>query len=151
MDAPGALSHENQLDLRVGAAYAASDDGGDYGLDGLIDELRIYGRALSAEELADPAALPEPGWGKAGTWSADAFPAEWTTHDIDLTRGVRQAGEYEIRFLPALAGTKLEIQGVELLIAGRVIPHRVRRLTGQQVFSLYRMEQTTPVSRLRFA
>ena len=78
-DVLGVLTHENLLDLRVGAAYAASGDAGDYGLDGLIDELRIYGRALSAEELADPEALPEPGWVKAGAWPVDAFPAMGNT------------------------------------------------------------------------
>ena len=140
------LSHENLLDLRVGAAYAARGDGGDYGLDGRIDELRIYARALSAEELAHPETLPEPGWLKAGAWSADAFQNDWTTRDIDLSSGVQKPGHYELRFLPASAAARLEIRNVELLIAGRVIPDRVQRLAGQQNFSLYRMEQTTPDS-----
>ena len=139
----GVLSHENLLDLRVGAAYAARGDGGDYGLDGLIDELRIYARALSADELAHPETLPEPGWLKAGAWLADAFKTDWTTRDIDLSSGVHKPGHYEVRFLPASTAATLEIRNVELLIADRVIPDRVQRLAGQQTFSLYRMEQTT--------
>jgi hypothetical protein len=139
----GVLSHENLLDLRVGAAYAARGDGGDYGLDGRIDELRIYARAVSAEELVHPETLPEPGWLKAGTWSAAAFRNDWTTGDIDLSSGVHKPGHYELRFLPASTAASLEIRNVELLIADRVIPDRVQRLAGQQTFSLYRMEQTT--------
>ena len=142
----GVLSHANQLDLRVGAAYAAHGDGGDYGLDGRIDELRVYARALSADELAHPETLPEPGWLKAGTWSTDAFLNDWTTRDIDLSSGVLKPGHYELRFLPDSAPARLEIQNVELLIGGRVIPDRVQRLAGQQIFSVYRMEQTTPDS-----
>ena len=122
---------------------SARGDGGDYGLDGLIDELRIYARALSSDELAHPETLPEPGWLKAGAWSADAFKADWTTRDIDLSSGVHKPGHYEVQFLPASTAATLEIQNVELLIADRVIPDRVRRLAGQQDFSLYRMEQTT--------
>ena len=138
------VSHENQLDLRVGAAYAARGDGGDYGLDGRIDELRIYARALSAEELAHPETLPEPGWLKAGAWSADAFQNDWTTRDIDLSSGVQKPGHYELRFLPVSKAARFDIQNVELLIAGRIIPDRVQRTAGQHNFSLYRMEQTTP-------
>jgi len=138
------VSHENQLDLRVGAAYAARGDGGDYGLDGRIDELRIYARALSSEELAHPETLPEPGWLKAGAWSADAFQNDWTTRDIDLSSGVQKPGHYELRFLPVSKAARFDIQNVELLIAGRIIPDRVQRTAGQHNFSLYRMEQTTP-------
>ena len=139
----GVLSHRNPLELRVGAAYAAHGDGGDYGFDGLIDELRIYNRALSPAELADPQGLPRPGWIKAGAWPASAFGRQWTTQDIDLTPGIAKPGQYEIRFRPVTDRGGLEIQTVELVIAGRVIPGRVQRLAGHDGFSLYRMEQTT--------
>jgi alpha-L-fucosidase len=139
----GVLSHRSQLELRVGAAYAASGNRGDYGFDGLIDELRIYDRALSAAELADPESLPSPGWTKAGAWPADAWGPQWTTRDIDLTAGIAKPGQYEIHLRPAGVRGTLEIRTVELLIAGRVIPDRVRPLPGQHRFSLYRMEQTT--------
>jgi len=138
-----AVSHGNRLDLLVGAAYAAHGNGGDYGFDGLIDELRIYARALSAAELTDPDMLPEPGWLKAGQWPPGAFTSHTTTHDIDLTAGVSKPGQYEIQFRSGLNGGALEIQTAELVISGRVIPDRVRRLPAGSTFSLYRMEQTT--------
>jgi alpha-L-fucosidase len=101
---------------------------------------------FSAAELADPEMLPEPGWIAAGKWSPGAFASHATAHDIDLTAGVLKPGQYEIQFCSAPDGGTLEIQKAELVISGRAVPDRVRRLPPGNRFSLYRMEQTTPDS-----
>jgi alpha-L-fucosidase len=46
------LAHRNHFDMRIGARYAAGDDGPGDGFVGLIGEVRLWDRALSAEELA---------------------------------------------------------------------------------------------------
>jgi alpha-L-fucosidase len=139
----GVLAHSNRLDLRVGGCYAAQGNAGDYGFDGLIDDLRIYSRALLPLEIADPDSLPEPGWLIAARWPVDAFNTTWTDRDMDVTPGVVKPGQYEVRFQPASGRDTLEIQSVELLIAGRMVPNRIQRLSGRHAFSVYRMEQTT--------
>ncbi len=138
----GIVEHANDLDLRLGAAYAAQGAGGDYGFDGLLDDLRIYRRALSAAELAEPDNLPAPGWIMAARWGATAFPRAGATVELDISPGVPQPGQYEVQFRP-LAG-KLELENVELVLQGQVLPGRVRRIEGRaDAFGLQRIEQTT--------
>jgi hypothetical protein len=137
----GSLAHGNRLDLRLGSCYAAQGNAGDYSLNGMLDDVRIYARALSPQELADPQSLPGPGWIRAARWTADAFE-QAGTRDFDVTAAVARPGQYEVAFRPD-AGTSVEIQKVELLIAGRPIPNRVSRLGEGTTFRLYRMEQTT--------
>ena len=137
----GVVAHGNRLDLRIGACYAAQGLTGDYGFDGLIYDVRIYGRALAPLELAAPNFLPDPGWIVAGRWPRDAFRGTWTPRDLDVTQGISKPGQYEVRFQPA--SDTLEIQSVDLLIAGRPIAGRVARLAKPNAFSIYRMEQTT--------
>jgi len=138
----GVVEHANALEVRVGAAHAAQGDAGDYGIDGLIDDLRIYARALRAFELAEPDRLPEAGWTKAASWDARAFPPGGGAAELDLSAGVPQPGQYEIRFSPRTG--RLEIESVELIIRGQVLPGRVRRLgPGESAFGLQRIEQTS--------
>lgn len=83
---------------------------------------------------------------KAGSWPAGAFTDQTASRDVDLTAGIAKPGEYEAVFRPAHPGAEIEIQEAELLIAGRPIPDRVRRLPGGAALGLYRMEQTAPGS-----
>jgi alpha-L-fucosidase len=137
------VSHGNRLDLRVGAAYAAQGEGAGCAFDGVIDDVRIYGRALTGDELADPEALPEPGWIKGADWASSAFSAQGALLDLDVTAGVPRPGRYEARFQAAPQAADLQIESIELMIGGQVISNRVQRLADPHRFSLFRMEQTT--------
>ncbi|MCY3019148.1 MAG: hypothetical protein NTW87_08995, partial [Planctomycetota bacterium] len=141
---PGVLVHENDEDLRIGACSAASGDGADYAFDGLIDDARMYARALSADELADPADLPEPGWKTLAKWDASSFAGEPKTWTINLSPGITAPGEFELDFRKTGGEGSLEIRSVVFLVAGKVLEGRAKPIEGSPGrFSIYRMEQTT--------
>jgi hypothetical protein len=137
----GVIEHVNDLDLLVGAAYAAQGTRGDYAFDGDMARLRLYARALSPAELADPERLPDPGWTMALRWATNSFPAGGAA-DLDISAGLPRPGQYEVQFRPDAAGWSAE--RVDLVIGGQVLPGRVRRLEGRPLaFGLQRIEQTT--------
>ncbi len=141
---PRVLNHENEEELRIGACTAAAGDGADYAFDGLIDDVRIYARALSEAELADPARLPDPLWKALERWTESTFAADWKTWSVDLTPGIAAPGEFELDFRKTAGPGEIEIRSVELLIAGQPIAGRARPLDGSPGrFIVYRMEQTS--------
>ena len=137
------VEHVNDLSLLVGAAHAATGDRGDYGFDGMIDDLRLYARALSPLELAQPDRLPAPGWTIAARWSAEDFAKDGGTADLDISAGIPQAAQYEVEFKPARG--ELDVSEALLVIQGQTLAGRVRRIEDRgNVFGLQRIEQVTP-------
>jgi len=111
----------------------------------LIRRLAVFYVAGSGPERhVDVAKKPrQTNWIRAGAWGPDAFGPSWRSLDIDITRGVSKPGDYEVRLEVTDKGSKLDVTGVELVIAGRVIRGRTSRLSGSHTYRLYRMEQTT--------
>jgi alpha-L-fucosidase len=117
------ISHANSLDLRIGGRYPPGGDGPDHVFDGAIEDVRFYTRALSADELADPDALPTPGthWKVVESYDWGRID-ESRVYDIDLTEHIRVAGTYEVRFQPTDASPELRIGSVVLVLEGQETP-----------------------------
>ena len=144
------IRHSSNLDLRIGGRYPprGGDNVGDFPFDGLIDEVRIYTRALTEKELARPDALPAPkppadAWREAGAWSPDAVGRTWTTLTIDLSPFIRQAGQYEVEFRKTQGDSSLDIQSAILVLEGVQTPGFARALDRPNAFNVNRTAAPT--------
>jgi hypothetical protein len=77
-------------------------------------------------------------WQKAGGWDNSTVAASWTTLDIDLTRHVRMAGQYEVRFCKTDGAGDIEIKSVTAVLEGMEAAGFATRLGKTRVFNLNR-------------
>ena len=125
------INHASRLEWRIGGRYppagSPTDEVGDFPFHGLIDDVRIYTRALRPDELANPSALPAPSmppdaWKKAGAWTPDTVKAQWTTLEIDLSPHIAVAGQYEVECRKTGGSGDLEVRSAVLLLEGVETP-----------------------------
>lgn len=93
--------------IRRLAAFAAVGEGG----------------KVSGQEALPVNAAPAKIW----EWSARNVGSEWTTVDLDLTPHCKEACPYQVEFRAAAGGQSLEIQSLNLVYEGTLVPGFVQR------------------------
>lgn len=73
--AAGPVRHHNSETVKIGAIFDVQGRVGS-AFDGLVDDLTVYNRALSVEEIAELAGAVEP---VAWRWSPETVSTEWST------------------------------------------------------------------------
>ena len=123
--------HDNADTVKIGAI---GDRGGSRRLsvfEGVIDEARVYNRALSDRELADLATPSGAGGGevshKAWQWTPKNIDVDGKTVEIDITPWCKEAGQYTVRFRQTGGRHGIEVKSLTLLQDGRPSPEWVER------------------------
>ena len=100
--------------------------------EGMMDDVRVYNRPLSAEDVSRLAALKEPADAVEPTaawqWSQENIGAEWSTVAIDITPFCKEATQYRIEFQKTGGKDDLEIRSVTAVFGGRRIEEYVERV-----------------------
>jgi hypothetical protein len=130
------ILHRNLVDVKIGCVFSGATTHPTGAFHGLIDELRLYNRALLATEieaLANMKELPNPP-GVAWEWTPKTLPSEWTEITIDLTPHCTQATQYQVSFNQTDGQKDLEIRSATLLFDGRETPEWIERMENANQF-----------------
>jgi alpha-L-fucosidase len=121
---PGMIYHRNSADVKLGANFDTSGRPVQV-FDGLLDDVRLYNRALAAEEVATLGAggTQDAAW----TWKPGQLKADWQPVDIDITPFCKEAGQYEVTFRKTAGRGDIELQSLTLFCDNRETPEWIQR------------------------
>jgi hypothetical protein len=126
----GAIRHRNTISVKLGTVFDPRGTRLNV-FDGLIDDVRVYNRALTAADISRLAALKEPSdmveSAPAWQWSPENIDTEWSTVEIDITPFCKEATEYRVEFRKTGGRDDLEIRSLVAVFGGRRIEEYVQR------------------------
>jgi len=124
------IRHRNGISLKLGAVFDPSGTRLNV-FDGLIDDVRIYNRPLSADDVKRLAVLKEPAETvkpvAAWKWSPETIGTEWSTILIDITPFCKEATQYRVEFQKTGGKGELEVRSLTAVFGGRRIQEYVER------------------------
>lgn len=124
------IRHRNTTGVKLGAVFDPAGTPMTV-FDGLIDEVRIYNRPLSAKDVSRLAALKEPAEAVkaavAWQWSPETVGTQWSMVEIDITPFCKEATLYRVEFQKTAGKDALEVRSVTAVFGGRRIEEYVER------------------------
>ncbi|NQU43061.1 LamG domain-containing protein, partial [bacterium] len=121
------FAHNNDVDMLIGATHAEFGNNAVHVFPGLIDEIRILGRAASADEISAIVTEDElRGYTRLLAWDAQTVGSRWANLVLELAPWRPESELHELVITQTSGQGRLEIETIGLLEGSQVVPDALK-------------------------